>query len=91
MLQNKTLRGPWIQRLAVVVLSLILGVLLFWLLGFVTQDIGSPRGPDFSQVQAKYVDADLAALRLDGRSVVLARSEKRRQPLEAPSGVFLRH
>ena len=59
MSQNKTFSGPWIQRLAVVVLSLILGVLLFWLLGFVTQDIGSLRGPDFSQVQAKYVDAEL--------------------------------
>ena len=75
MLQNKTLSGPWIQRLAVVALSLILGVLLFWLLGFVTQDIGSLRGPDFSDVQAKHVDA---ALSLDGRSGVLARSGKRR-------------
>ena len=52
-------RGPWVQRVAIIFLSVVLGVLLFWLLGFVTKDIASMRGPDFSKVQANYVDAGL--------------------------------
>ena len=53
------LKGPWVQRVAIIFLSVVLGVLLFWLLGFVTKDIASMRGPDFSEVQANYVDAGL--------------------------------
>jgi len=59
MAENKKLKGPWVQRLGIIFLSLILAVLLFWLLGFLTKDIGSLRGPDFSKVQADYVDAEL--------------------------------
>jgi hypothetical protein len=59
MSENKKLKGPWVQRLGIIFLSLILGVLWFWLLGFLTKDIGSLRGPDFSKVQADYIDAEL--------------------------------
>ena len=59
MSENKKLKGPWIQHLSIIFLSLILGVLLFWLLGFLTKDIGSLRGPDFSKVQTDYIDAEL--------------------------------
>ena len=59
MAENKKLKGPWIQHLGIIFLSLIFGVLLFWLLGFLTKDIGSLRGPDFSKVQAGYVNTEL--------------------------------
>ena len=59
MSKSKKFKGPWIQRFSIVFLSLVLGVLLFWLLGFITKDIGSLRGPDFSKVEAKFVDAEL--------------------------------
>lgn len=59
MSDNKKIKGTWIQRFFIIFLSLVLGTLLFWLLGFVTEDIGSLRGPDFSKVRAKYVDAEL--------------------------------
>lgn len=59
MSDNKKFKGPWAQRFFIILLSVILGVLFFWLLGFVTKDIGSLRGPDFWKVQAKYVDAEL--------------------------------
>jgi len=59
MRENKKYKGPWIQQAFIVLLSVVLGVLLYWLLGFVTRDIGSLRGPDFSEVQTKYVDAQL--------------------------------
>ncbi len=32
---------------------------MFWLLGFITRDIDSLRGPDRSKVEEKYVDAEL--------------------------------
>lgn len=59
MSDNKKIKGTWAQRFFIIFLSLVLGTLLFWLLGFVTEDIGSLRGPDFSKVRAKYVDAEL--------------------------------
>ncbi len=59
MSDNKKIKGTWVQRFFIIFLSLVLGTLLFWLLGFVTEDIGSLRGPDFSKVRAKYVDAEL--------------------------------
>ncbi|MHC4685340.1 MAG: hypothetical protein ACYTEW_13645 [Planctomycetota bacterium] len=59
MSNNKKLKGPWLQRVSIIFLSLVLAVLLYWLLGFITKDIGSLRGPDFSKVQAKYVDDQL--------------------------------
>jgi predicted RNA-binding Zn-ribbon protein involved in translation (DUF1610 family) len=56
---NKKLKGTFGQRFSTILLSLVLGVLLFWLLSFVTDDIGSLRGPDFSKVRAQYVDKTL--------------------------------
>ncbi|MHC4212345.1 MAG: hypothetical protein ACYSWP_03120 [Planctomycetota bacterium] len=54
-------KGTWIQRFSIIFFSLVLGVLLFWLLGFITKDIGSLRGPDRSKVEAKYIDAEAVA------------------------------
>lgn len=56
---NKKLKGPWAQRFFIILLSMALGILLFWLLGFITEDIGSLREPDFSKLEAKHVDAEL--------------------------------
>ncbi len=63
--ENKKFKGPWIQRAAIVFLGLILGVLLYWLLGFITKDIGSLPAPEFSKVQVKYVDAQLVTKQED--------------------------
>ena len=59
MSEKKKFKGPWIQQAFIVLLGVVLAVLLYWLLGFITKDIGSLRGPDFSKVQAKYVNAQL--------------------------------
>jgi len=59
MSENRKFKGPWIQRAFIMLLGVVLAVLLYWLLAFITRDIGSIRGPDFSKVQAKYVDAPL--------------------------------
>lgn len=59
MTQKKKLKGPWVQHLGIIFLSLILGGLLFWLLGFMTKDIGSLRGPDLYKVEANYLNAEI--------------------------------
>jgi predicted RNA-binding Zn-ribbon protein involved in translation (DUF1610 family) len=59
MAENRKLKGPWFHRLVIIVLSIVLGVLLFWLLGFVTHDIGSLPGPDYRKIRQKYVDPNL--------------------------------
>jgi hypothetical protein len=59
MSNNKKFKGTWLQQVSIIFSSLILAVLLFWLLGFLTKDIGSLPGPDLHKVQAKYVDDQL--------------------------------
>jgi hypothetical protein len=59
MSQNKKFKGPWIQRAFIILLGAVLAVLLYWLLGFITKDIGSIRGPYYSKVQAEHVDDQL--------------------------------
>lgn len=59
MSENRKFKGPWIQRAFIMLLGVVLAVLLYWLLGFITKDIGSIRGPDFSKVQMEYVNAQL--------------------------------
>jgi len=50
-------RGSRGIRLFIVLLGVIFGILLYWLLGFVTRDIGAMPGPDFRGVRSRYVDA----------------------------------
>jgi len=57
--EKRKFKGPWIQQFAIVVLGITLGVLLFWLLGFVTNDIDSLPKPNRSTVRAKHVNPDL--------------------------------
>jgi hypothetical protein len=85
MSENKKFKGPWIQRAAIVFLGLILGVLLYWLLGFITRDIGSLRGPDFSNVQQKHVDAQLTKKQEDLKENVDRIKEKIRNKKEQQS------
>ena len=59
MSKNKKFKGTWVQQFVIIFLSVLLGVLLYWFLGFITRDIDSLRGPDRSKVEEKYVDAEL--------------------------------
>jgi hypothetical protein len=56
-----TFKGTWGQRFGIYFFSLLFGVLVFWLLGFITRDIGSLRGPDRARVDADYVGSELLA------------------------------
>src|SRR5690348_13026538 len=54
-------KGPWVYRLLVWGSAVTLGVLCFWLLGFVLGDIGTWPGPDFQQIERKMLDQGLLA------------------------------
>lgn len=82
MSENKKFQGPWIQRAAIVFLGLILGVLLYWLLGFITKDIGSLPAPEFSKVQAKYIDAQIVTKQEDLKETLVGIRENIRNKQE---------
>jgi hypothetical protein len=69
---NKKLKGPWSHRFFIFLLSIVLGVLLFWVLGFLTNDIGSLRGPVLTEIIKNYVD-DLFVVRQKSLSTQLDR------------------
>lgn len=52
-------KGPWTHRFLVHVFTVALGVLVYWLLGFVIDDIGSVPGPVYSEVEERMLDRDL--------------------------------
>jgi hypothetical protein len=52
-------KGPWISRFAIKLLTIALGVLIYWLLGFIVNDIGSVRGPDYDAIEKSHLDAGL--------------------------------
>ncbi len=53
-------KGPGTHRLLVLVFTLLLGVLFYWLLGFVVKDIGTWPGPVYQDVEKRLVDQTLA-------------------------------
>jgi hypothetical protein len=49
-------RGTWWQRFLIWTFSVALALLIYWLLGFVLQDIGNLPGPDWNQLEAQRLD-----------------------------------
>jgi predicted RNA-binding Zn-ribbon protein involved in translation (DUF1610 family) len=60
-LQNRS-KGTWWHRFTIRILTLILTVLVFWLLGFFVDDIRSFPGPDYTLIEEGYLDQELVAL-----------------------------
>ena len=52
-------KGSWSNRLAIRFLAVILGVLVFWFLGFLVEDIKSIRGPRYDEVEKRHVEQSL--------------------------------
>ncbi len=52
-------RGPWIHRFAIKFFTVVLTVLIFWLLGFVVNDIGSIPGPKYGDIEKRHLDKAL--------------------------------
>jgi len=51
-------RGSWGIRFFILLLSVVFGILFYWLLNFITKDIGTMEGPQYHAVRARYVNAD---------------------------------
>lgn len=54
-------RGPWHHRALIWFFSGLLGLLAYWLLGFVVNDIGTLPGPDYREIESRLVTPGLAA------------------------------
>jgi hypothetical protein len=52
-------RGSFWRRFSIVSLSVLLTIFVFWLLGFLVDDIGNLPGPDRAEIEARHVDATL--------------------------------
>lgn len=52
-------RGTWGIRFLIHFFTVVLGILIFWLLGFLIQDIKSIQGPLYNDIERKYVDLSL--------------------------------
>lgn len=79
-------KGPWGNRFAIHFFTFVLGVLIFWLLGFFVRDIKSIRGPEFSEVERRHLDPSLAGQKtqLAGR---LAATERQLKSLQEEQGI----
>lgn len=59
MAQTRERKGPSGHRFLVMILNIILAILVFWLLGFVIDDIGNQPGPSLTTIQDKFKDKTL--------------------------------
>lgn len=55
----KRSRGPWFHRFMIHFFTLVFGLLVFWVLGFLVEDIESIRGPQYPEVETQHVDGEL--------------------------------
>lgn len=52
-------KGPWIHRFSIRLFTVILAVLVYWVLGFLVEDIESIKGPQFDEIEKQHVDQRL--------------------------------
>lgn len=80
-------RGSWGVRFLIIVLSVIFGILFYWLLGFITQDIGTIKGPDYAAIRDKYVDAAILD-RQDALEKEIQNLSRKTQTLREQQGIL---
>mgnify|MGYP006279639709 CR=1 FL=1 len=47
--------GPWIFRFFIWILGILLGLLFFWLLGFIMKDIETTKGPEYQELRKEII------------------------------------
>lgn len=52
-------KGPASHRALILFLNILLAVLVYWLLGFILDDIGAQSGPSWKKIQAQFQNATL--------------------------------
>lgn len=58
---TRTHKGPWAHRLLVYFFTVLFGVLMYWLLGFIMRDIATWPGPNYHEVETRVLDQSLVA------------------------------
>ncbi len=56
-------KGPWVSRFAIKFFTFLLGLLVYWVLGFIVDDIRSIDGPKYSQIKKHFIDKRLISKR----------------------------
>jgi hypothetical protein len=56
-------KGPWLSRFAIRSLAIAWGLLIFWSLGLLVDDIGAIPGPDYQKIEQRYLDTQLVKQR----------------------------
>lgn len=87
---RSTPKGPWTHRFLVHLCTVILTVLLYWLLGFIVDDIGSWPGPQYDELERARLDQTLLAASRELESQIgdierRIRDERERQQILADS------
>lgn len=59
MKSNPLPKGPWIHRFTIRFFTLVLAILVYWILGFLVEDIQSIQGPDYETIEQGYLDQAL--------------------------------
>lgn len=54
-------KAPWAQRFGVLFFTVLAGLLVFWLLGFVVDDIGEIQGPDLAETEKRFLDQSVVS------------------------------
>jgi hypothetical protein len=72
-------KGSWGLRFFIIVLGITLGILFFWMLNFVEEDIGKIKGLRWKDIRSEFVEASLDQQRktLDRETEVLERKIQR--------------
>lgn len=52
-------KGPWIHRFSIRLFTVILALLVYWVLGFLVEDIESIKGPQYDKIEQEHVDQAL--------------------------------
>ncbi|MCP5520004.1 MAG: hypothetical protein H7A46_00480 [Verrucomicrobiales bacterium] len=79
-------KSPWGNRFAIRFFTLLLGVLIFWLLGFFVQDIKSIPGPDYEALKRKHIDPALPKQQ-EERAARLAETQRKLKSLQEEQGI----
>ena len=58
-MKDNVKKGTWGIRPLIHLFTVVLGILAFWLLGFMLEDIESIKGPDYAEVEIKHVNQSL--------------------------------
>ena len=52
-------KGPWLYRFLIKSFIVIFGILVFWILGFLLEDIESIKGPRYNKIEKSYLEPGL--------------------------------